>query len=333
MGNSQDIDILTDQVAGLEVAEKEDIEVLADWIQSGKAKRITVLSGAGVSVAAGIPDFRTPGTGLYSNLEKYNLPYPEAVFDVSYYRKNPQPFCTLAKELWPGLQHSPTLTHSFLKLLSSKGLLLRNYSQNIDGLEFLAGIPAEELVNWQVEVDLSHCIATARLWTKRVKISMFSASCIDCGRAADSKKVKDTILAAHVPQCSFCSGKVKPDIVFFGESLPDRFHRLLSQDMKETDLLLIMGTSLQVAPVSMIPNQVKCSRVLFNREKVMKFESGDVFIEGNCDDNVEKLCSLLNWTEELTEMNLKTRFNEEAVHLTDELGESSLYRLEQEQEY
>lgn len=89
---------------------------------------------------------RTPGTGLYSNLEKYSLPYPEAVFDVGFYRKKPQPFCTLAKELWPGLHHSPTLTHSFLKLLSSKGLLLRNYSQNIDGLEFLAGIPAEELV-------------------------------------------------------------------------------------------------------------------------------------------------------------------------------------------
>ena len=77
----------------------------------------------------GIPDFRTPGTGLYDNLQKYNLPRPQAVFDVAYYRDNPQAFCTLAKELWPGLSHSPTLTHSFLKLLSDKGLLLRNYTQ------------------------------------------------------------------------------------------------------------------------------------------------------------------------------------------------------------
>jgi NAD-dependent SIR2 family protein deacetylase len=77
----------------------------------------------------GIPDFRTPGTGLYDNLQKYNLPFPEAIFDVGFYRKKPQAFCTLAQELWPGLTHSPTLTHSFLKLLSDKGLLLRNYSQ------------------------------------------------------------------------------------------------------------------------------------------------------------------------------------------------------------
>jgi len=74
------------------------------------------------------------------------LPYPEAVFDVGFFRSKPQPFVTLAKELWPGLKHSPTMTHSFLKLLSDKGLLLRNYSQNIDGLEHLAGIPEEELV-------------------------------------------------------------------------------------------------------------------------------------------------------------------------------------------
>ena len=126
-----------------------------------------------VSVAAGIPDFRcvdgtrkvivlwgvrhpismnatfflsTPGTGLYSNLKKYNLPYPEAVFDVGFFRSKPKPFVTLASELWPGLKHSPTMTHCFLKLLSNKGLLLRNYSQNIDGLEHLAGIPEEELV-------------------------------------------------------------------------------------------------------------------------------------------------------------------------------------------
>lgn len=64
-----------------------------------------------------------------------------------------------------------------------------------------------------------------------------------------------------------------------------------------------MGTSLQVAPVSLIPNMVKCSRVLFNRERVLKIKSGDFFIEGNCDDNVEKLCSLLGWSQDLVEHN------------------------------
>jgi NAD-dependent SIR2 family protein deacetylase len=74
-------------------------------------------------------DFRTEGTGLYDNLQKYNLPYPEAVFDLSFYMNNPDPFVQLASELWPGLRHSPTVTHSFIALLEKKGMLLRNYTQ------------------------------------------------------------------------------------------------------------------------------------------------------------------------------------------------------------
>ena len=92
------------------------------------AKNILILSGAGVSVAAGIPDFRTPGTGLYDNLQKYDLPYAEAVFDIQYYQMNPKPFIQLAAELWPD-HHVPTITHSFIALLADKQRLSRNYTQ------------------------------------------------------------------------------------------------------------------------------------------------------------------------------------------------------------
>ena len=57
-----------------------------------QAKNIIVLTGAGISTSAGIPDFRSPKTGLYHNLEKYNLPYPEAIFDIDYFQINPRPF-------------------------------------------------------------------------------------------------------------------------------------------------------------------------------------------------------------------------------------------------
>eukprot|EP00934_Nitzschia_sp_Nitz4_P000386 Nitzschia sp. Nitz4//scaffold10_size219509//151320//152594//NITZ4_001447-RA/size219509-processed-gene-0.89-mRNA-1//1//CDS//3329532977//386//frame0 len=266
------------------------IDQLANKFKKGKVKNVLILCGAGVSVSAGIPDFRTPGTGLYDNLAKYDLPYPQAIFDVEFYAEKPEAFCTLAQELWPGLTHSPTLTHSFLKLLSDKGLLLRNYSQNIDGLEHLAGIPSEQLVE---------CHGHFR-----------SASCIECHKEADAEKVKDLIVkTGKTPICTHCGGFVKPDIVFFGESLPSRFHNLLPKDVKKADLLLILGTSLQVAPVSMIPDMVRCPRVLINREKVLSMKHNDLFLEGDCDESIEQLCEKLGWTEDLIKQNNATKIS------------------------
>jgi NAD-dependent SIR2 family protein deacetylase len=70
---------------------------IAEYLQAKDVSRVVCLCGAGISVSAGIPDFRTPGTGLYDNLKQYKLPYPEAVFELQYFRKNPEPFYRLAK--------------------------------------------------------------------------------------------------------------------------------------------------------------------------------------------------------------------------------------------
>jgi NAD-dependent SIR2 family protein deacetylase len=82
---------------------------------------------------------QSPGTGLYSQLAKYNLPAPEAVFDIEFFRANPKPFNMLAKELFPG-QYAPTPAHYMIKVLADRGWLLRCYTQNIDGLERVAGV-------------------------------------------------------------------------------------------------------------------------------------------------------------------------------------------------
>jgi len=238
-------------------------------LKEGTFKKVMVLSGAGVSVSAGIPDFRTPGTGLYDNLQKYNLPEPQAVFDIQYYRYNPNPFLSLAREIWPG-RHCPTATHCFLKLLQNKGILLRNYTQNIDGLETIAGVDSSKVVE---------CHGHFR-----------SASCVECGTPFSGKECRIHMMDATKtlpPLCANCGGYVKPDIVFFGEGLPTHFRRLLQSDLAPMyhadinednsegppDLLIVMGTSLMVAPVSLIPRMVACPRVLFNRELVGNFMS------------------------------------------------------------
>ena len=72
-----------------------------------------------------------PGSGIYHNLKKYNLPYPEAIFDISYFRQNPRPFNTWAKEFFPGVKYKPNIAHFFVKLLHDKGKLTRLYTQVI----------------------------------------------------------------------------------------------------------------------------------------------------------------------------------------------------------
>ncbi|RUS12426.1 DHS-like NAD/FAD-binding domain-containing protein, partial [Endogone sp. FLAS-F59071] len=120
---------------------------------------IIVMTGAGISTAAGIPDFRTPGTGLYDNLQKYKLPYPEAIFTILLRRecKNPEPFYAVAKQLYPG-KLFPTKTHYFILLLHSKNLLLRNFTLNIDTLERIAGIPEDILVEAHGSFASAKCV-------------------------------------------------------------------------------------------------------------------------------------------------------------------------------
>lgn len=102
---------------------------------------------------------------------------------------------------------------------------------------------------------------------------------------------------------------MKPDIVFFGEDLPRKYHAHLRGDVYKADLLLVMGTSLQVAPVSLIPDWVDCPRVLMNRERVGNFHSkrGDLIFTGDCDEAVLLLARDLGWEKELLELNESTK--------------------------
>lgn len=116
--------------------QEADVDNLAEYLKT--AKNVIVMTGAGISTNAGIPDFRSESFGLYNRLQKYNLPHPTAVFTLDYFKHDPRPFYDIAKELYPVLNAAkPTVAHYFIKLLDQKGILLRHYTQNIDCLEDL----------------------------------------------------------------------------------------------------------------------------------------------------------------------------------------------------
>ncbi|KAH9953332.1 NAD-dependent deacetylase sirtuin-2 [Russula dissimulans] len=282
--------------------EKKDVPSVAKYIQSDACRKIYLMLGAGVSTSAGIPDFRSPETGLYANLARLNLPYPEAVFDIRFFRRNPHPFYTLAKELYPG-KYRPTLTHSFIKLLSDKGLLGLCFTQNIDTLERRAGIPADKII------EAHGSFATQR--------------CIQCWQPFDRAEMKEAVINERIPRCHSCKGLVKPDIVFFGESVSvfvkKQFHTQSRVDivifqlpptffgsmgkLSDADLLIVIGTSLTVQPFAALVNMVKgnCPRVLINLDKVDGIGSGknDLVLLGKCDDIVRDLARELGWEDEL----------------------------------
>lgn len=155
------------------------------------------MAGAGVSTSAGLPDFRSPNTGLYANLQQYNLPYPEAVFDIDFFREQPKPFYALAKELYPG-SFLPTITHYFFKLLENKGILKRVFTQNIDTLERVAGV-SDDLM-----VEAHGSFAQAR--------------CVSCKELSDGEYVKNCVMKSEIPVCQEVgcatdkNAFVKPDV-------------------------------------------------------------------------------------------------------------------------
>ena len=245
------------------------MDSLLQEISTGKYKKIIVMAGAGISTAAGIPDFRTPGTGLYSNLQRFNLPFPEAVFDLEYLRDNPEPFFMLASEMYP-THFEPTSFHDFIAWIAELGYLKRVYTQNIDTLERKAGIDLDLIVEAHGSFSGNHCI--------------------DCNAEAENAEVESIIINdKSIPRCKDCDGIVKPDIVFFGESLPDRFHQLMETDFDDVDLAIVAGTSLQVSPFNQLPMMVPkgIPRYLINKEKVGNLGSrkNDVLILGSLEDH------------------------------------------------
>ncbi|KAF7298738.1 NAD-dependent protein deacetylase [Mycena indigotica] len=245
-------------------------------------------------------------SGLYANLARLRLPYPEAVFDIGFFRKNPEPFYTLAHELYPG-KFRPTITHSFIRLLAQRNLLHMCFTQNIDTLERRAGVPDEKII------EAHGSFATQR--------------CIECHRPYDDDKMKAKVLAKETPRCErkSCGGLIKPDIVFFGESLPDDFIAAIPK-VAQADLLIVMGTSMTVHPFAGLAERTTsaCPRVLINLERVGNIgrRPKDTVLLGKCDEVVLELCKALGWEKELMKLWAKTEIKEVGYIVPDEVDET-----------
>ncbi|KAF6807214.1 histone deacetylase [Colletotrichum sojae] len=281
-----------------------------------RSNNIIVLTGAGISTSLGIPDFRSKGTGLYSQLEHLGLNDPQEVFDISVFKQDPTIFYTVAKDILPSTDRF-TPTHAFISMLQQKGKLLTNYTQNIDNLEAKAGISPDKMIQ---------CHG-----------SFATATCVQCGFKCVGDEIFPDIKAGKIPRCPRCVqnlrpngstkrkrsagterkrrrfssddstsdseydipsvGVMKPDITFFGEALPDEFSRRLTEhDRDKVDLVIVIGTSLKVTPVSEIVSWLPANipQLYISRQAVSHINF-DIDLLGDCDVVVSELCRRAGW--------------------------------------
>lgn len=150
--------------------------------------------------------------------------------------------------------------------------------------------------------------------------SFATATCTRCSHKVTADKIRDIVLAQNIPLCEKChagietsvpnndsvsngepkdfkelvaSGIMKPDIVFFGEGLPDTFHEAMAEDKSKCDLLLVIGSSLKVRPVALIPSSLPANvpQILINREPLPHCHF-DVELMGDCDVIINHLCQM-----------------------------------------
>jgi NAD-dependent protein deacetylase/lipoamidase len=199
---------------------------LADLL--GSAKRAVVLTGAGISVPSGIPDFRTPGTGLWENVN------PMEVAHIDAWRRDPDRFWSFYSERFASLvDKRPNAAHAAVTELERRGLIRGVITQNVDRLHRLAG--TQRLVEVHGSIDQSVCLEC------RGKVTLERV--IEIMRTADG-----------APECEACLVPLKPDVVLFGELLPDAPMAEAQALAAEADLMLCIGSSLEVYPVAGLPS-------------------------------------------------------------------------------
>ena len=236
--------------------DEQKLNQLKAWVN--ESKRIVFFGGAGVSTESGIPDFRGVD-GLYH--QKFREP-PETIISHSYYVKHPDVFFEFyrTRMLYPDAR--PNIAHKKLAQWEREGRLLAVVTQNIDGLHQMAG---------SKNVYELHG-------------SVYRNICQTCGKVYD---LQAFMQMEHIPVCSACGGRVKPDVVLYEEALDGRTISGAVDAIRRADLLIVAGTSLTVYPAAAFLDEYPGNRlVLINRTEtkrddianlVLHEKLGDVF--------------------------------------------------------
>jgi NAD-dependent deacetylase len=216
------------------------------------SKHTVALTGAGISTPSGIPDFRSPESGVWNRVD------PMEVASIYAFRHNPAPFFEWIQPLANNiLQAKPNAAHLALASLEANGRLQATITQNIDLLHSKAG--------------------SNRVY--ELHGSMREATCTACHTQVDGlemwQKVADT---SQIPVCAACGHVLKPNVILFGEMLPALIMHQAQQEAKQCDLMLVVGSSLEVAPAGDLPLLAKQAGA-----KLIIINFGQTHMDGQAD--------------------------------------------------
>lgn len=227
------------------------------------SKKTLALTGAGISTDSGIPDYRSPETGLWTKID-------QSVVSLEGFRRNPENYYSYALDVYPVRKAAkPNPAHETLSKLERDGFLTAVITQNVDGLHQQAG---------------SKIVYELHGSTRRVV-------CTSCGQAFSMEDAMEKVVSGENPPLCSCGGVLKPDAVFFGEALPEKTWEEARKLVIDSDLLIVLGTSLQVFPVSSLPSVALESGsrlVIVNLSKTPFDKQADLLINENIGDFFQK---------------------------------------------
>jgi NAD-dependent deacetylase len=235
----------------------------------GESRCTVALTGAGVSVPSGIPDFRTPETGQWANVD------PMEVAHIDVFERDPARFWSYYRPRFHSLgDKQPNGAHEALAELERRGVLEGVITQNIDRLHRAAG--SENVVEMHGSIETS--------------------SCVRCLRSFAMEEVDGLFDDHGVARCATCSGSVKPDVVLFGELLPQSAMAMAQQLAERADLMLCVGSSLAVHPVAALPRltlERGARLAIVTKGPTPYDDAAELKLEGEVDEELSALVAAL----------------------------------------